>query len=198
MLSSRHPGKKSLGSGGPPQRYPQQVRLLAAMLAQWHLLPVSAVWGVLMNRFDVGAMMRTACVSLVRNAPSIVVWWLNSVEHHLRRWENSCRVVKTSVANEIFSFLLKTYSRCHVMVCFFKSSISPRSAVFRHLPVHKLLNLKLFPLFFLFSVPTPSFLFSQRPALFASVCFTHHHLGKGIKDLLWIKSQPRTAVWQFP
>lgn len=62
--------------------------------------------------------------------------------------EDSCRVVKTSVANEIFSFLLKTYSRCRVIVCFFKSSISPRSAVFRHLPVHKLLILKLFPLFF--------------------------------------------------
>ena len=46
------------------------------------------------------------------------------------------------------------------------------------------------PLFFFSS------LFNQCPTLFASVCLTCHHMGKGIKDLLWIKSQPCIVVWQ--
>lgn len=46
------------------------------------------------------------------------------------------------------------------------------------------------PLFFFSS------LFNQCPTPFASVCLTCHHMGKGIKDLLWIKSQPCTVVWQ--
>lgn len=46
-----------------------------------------------------------------------------------------------------------------------------------------------------FSSQTPS-LFNQCPTPFASVCLTRHHLGKALKDLLWIKSQSCAGAWQ--
>lgn len=67
----------------------------------------------------------------------------------------------------------------------------PMCQVSFYLTVHWFSNL-----FFCVLYSLPRFLFNQCPTLFASVCFTRHHLGKGIKDLLWIKSQPCTALWQ--
>ena len=40
------------------------------------------------------------------------------------------------------------------------------------------------------------FPFNQCPTLFASARLTCHHLGKGFKDLLWMKSRCCTGAWQ--